>query len=225
MTPSTSIGSTPSPRKPFPLYAAILVLAGLLLLGFNSTSIEAHNSLTPAPLTPTIDRLATPVMPEHPTQFDLGRAVYYLNCMPCHGDRGQGLTDEWRAVWVEDHQNCWARGCHGGRVEDEGFPLPHSIPAVVGASTMAATSSQQALLDYLQTTHPPQRPGALSENDYRDVTVYLLTENGRPAETTQSTTNTSDSTSIGLLFIPIGLAISIGLAVIIRRQRRNSRMD
>ena len=128
--------------------------------------------------TPTIDRLATPVMPANPTPIDLGRQVYYLNCMPCHGDVGQGLTDEWRSTWVEDHQNCWGRGCHGGRVEDEGFPLPKTIPAVMGPT--AALTHQHTfaeLLAYLQQTHPPQRPGALQESEYEEVTTFVWYEN------------------------------------------------
>ena len=98
-------------------------------------------SESPIVPTPTLDRLATPVVPENPTPVDLGRQVYYLNCMPCHGDAGQGLTEEWRNVWVEDHRNCWAKGCHGGRLEDEGSPLPRTIPAVMGPEAMQAVVS------------------------------------------------------------------------------------
>ncbi len=64
---------------------------------------------------PTADPLAIPVLPEDPTQVDIGRVSYYYNCMPCHGDHGQGLTEEWRQTWVVDHRNCWDRGCHSGR--------------------------------------------------------------------------------------------------------------
>jgi cytochrome c len=62
---------------------------------------------------PTVDRLAIPVLPDHPTQVEIGKNVYYYHCMPCHGDKGQRLTSEWRSQWVDDHQNCWGRGCHG----------------------------------------------------------------------------------------------------------------
>lgn len=126
------------------------------------------------------DPLATPVIPENPSQADLGRSVFYYNCMPCHGDRGQGLTDEWRAVWVEDHQDCWGRGCHGGRVQDEGFPLPKYIPAVISsADALQRFVTPEDLYNYLKTTHPPQDPGYLQEDEYRAVTTFLLVENGR----------------------------------------------
>jgi hypothetical protein len=130
--------------------------------------------------------LATPVVPENPTPVDLGRQVYYLHCMPCHGDVGQGLTDEWRAVWVDDHQNCWARGCHGGRIDDEGFPIPKTIPAVIGSEAhMDQQATHSDFVAYLVRTHPPQRPGKLEPQEYEEVTVFLWHENGRDVAASQ----------------------------------------
>lgn len=125
------------------------------------------------------DRLAVPVLPESPAQVDEGRELYYYHCMPCHGDRGQGLTDEWRQVWVEDHQNCWARGCHTGR-EMAAFPIPRFVPPVTG-STWALSRFQTAeeLFSFVRETQPPQRPGVLSDEDYWALTAFLLHENRR----------------------------------------------
>jgi hypothetical protein len=120
------------------------------------------------------------VLPDHPTEVQVGEVVYYYNCMPCHGDQGQGLTDEFRQVWVEDHQNCWAVGCHGGRVSDEGFPIPKYVPAVSARpDQLMRFASPENLFDYLQSYHPPQRPGALAEDEYWAVTALLLYENQR----------------------------------------------
>ena len=47
--------------------------------------------------TPTVDRLAAPPTVPAPNQADEGAQLYWLYCQPCHGDQGQGLTDEWRA--------------------------------------------------------------------------------------------------------------------------------
>jgi mono/diheme cytochrome c family protein len=130
--------------------------------------------------TPTPDRLAEPFLPANPTQYEQGRHLYWMNCMPCHGDKGQGLTDEFRSLWVDDHQNCWGRGCHGGRQEDQGFPLPRTIPAIIassGDSLLYGTAEQ--LFEYLRTTHPPQHPGYLPEDEYWAITAYVLTENKR----------------------------------------------
>lgn len=134
----------------------------------------------PADASPTPDPLATPALPENPTALELGRYSYYYNCMPCHGDRGQGLTDEWRQVWVEDHQNCWARGCHAGLPNDLGFPLPETIPPVMNTSShLSRFGTTEELLTYLRATHPPQRPGVLPDDDYDALTTLLWVENGR----------------------------------------------
>jgi mono/diheme cytochrome c family protein len=158
-----------------------LILSGLFILLTACNSIPARtDSIQPIvqTITPTTDRLAEPALPQNPTQYEQGRHLYWLNCMPCHGDKGQGLTDEFRGLWVADHQNCWARGCHAGREEDEGFPLPRTIPAIIsktGDALVPKTADQ--LFEYLRTTHPPQHPGYLPEDEYWAITAYVLTEN------------------------------------------------
>lgn len=129
---------------------------------------------------PTPDPLAIPTLPANPTPLDRGKNLYYYHCMPCHGDTGQGLTDEFRMVWEEDHRNCWARGCHGGRVTDEGFPIPRYIPALHGKGAMILNTSFEGLIAYLQLTHPPQRPGVLEKKEYEDLGVFLFNMNNLP---------------------------------------------
>jgi cytochrome c len=165
--------------------AACLLLIVIATLFYSTPPVRSDSSITP---TPVLDRLATPVIPENPTPIDLGRQVYYLHCMPCHGDVGQGLTDEWRQVWVEDHQNCWGKGCHGGRADDEGFPIPKTIPAVIGPdATMAQHATTAELIAYLEQTHPPQRPGKLEKQEYEEVTAFLWHENQRDTATVSPT--------------------------------------
>lgn len=163
-------------------HLTILLLAGCLLFGLASKN-GFCTSVTFAQqdeITPTPDPLAIPELPENPTQVDLGRVSYYYNCMPCHGDHGQGLTDEWRATWVDDHQNCWARGCHSNRYGEEGFPIPTIVPAVASASgALNHFSTPDNLYDYLKSTHPPQNPGVLTEEDYWALTAFLLSENNQ----------------------------------------------
>jgi len=125
---------------------------------------------------PGLDRLAVPVLPESPTQVDTGRYLYYFHCMPCHGDRGQGLTDEWRQVWDEEHRNCWGRGCHAARSEMDAFFLPRSVPPLIGLGSFETADD---LFTFLRETQPPQRPGTLSDPDYWALTAFLLYENGR----------------------------------------------
>lgn len=168
------------------LLLPVTILAALILLlvahsASGSMALTAGDVATPSP-----DPLAPPVMPESPTQVEIGRNTYYYHCMPCHGDRGQGLTAEWRQVWVEDHQNCWARGCHAGREGDEGFTLARYIPPISGSSqAIAGFRTADQLFLFLSNQHPPQRPGALAEDEYWALTAFLLYENGRLASTGQ----------------------------------------
>jgi hypothetical protein len=132
--------------------------------------------------TPTYDPLAQPPLPPDPSEYEFGRYLYWLHCMPCHGDHGQGLTDEFRRVWVEDHQNCWGRGCHSGKYAEDSFYVPTIVPALVTSAQLAQFQTQQDLLDYLRSTHPPQDPGFLEEDEYHALAFFVLTLNGRLTE-------------------------------------------
>jgi hypothetical protein len=100
--------------------------------------------------------------------------------MPCHGDRGQGLTDEWREVWVDDHQNCWSRKCHTGRSELASFYIPRFVPPVTGLpQALSRFQTAEDLFTYIRETQPPQRAGALSDLEYWALAAFLLHESGR----------------------------------------------
>src|SRR5215467_8930723 len=74
-------------------FGTALLLAGLFFQNGLADSVRLKADVVS---TPTIDRLAEPTLPAQPSQADYGSQVYWLNCSPCHGDRGQGLTDEFR---------------------------------------------------------------------------------------------------------------------------------
>ena len=169
------------------LLISFLTLSTLLLTWLTGPSASAytpplHRSSPQPPVpTPTYDPLAIPTLPANPTQFDLGQNLYFYNCMPCHGDVGQGLTDAFRLVWEADHQNCWERGCHGGRPQDEGFPVPTIVPAIISVDNpLAHYPGLELLIAYLHDTHPPQRPGKLQDGEYRALAVFLWLSNYRP---------------------------------------------
>jgi cytochrome c len=126
----------------------------------------------------TRDRLAQPTLPASPSQADHGAQVYWLSCLPCHGDLGQGLTDEFRAAYPPEDRNCWESGCHGERPYDNGFKLPASIPAVVGAGTLQKFSNAAVLQAYIKAAMPFWKPGSLTDDEAWAVTAFLLRENG-----------------------------------------------
>jgi mono/diheme cytochrome c family protein len=158
------------------LLALPFFVIALFLLSFPPPALSAEG---PQP-TPTVDRLAIPVLPENPSQAEIGRSLYYYNCMPCHGDYGQGLTDEFRGIWEQDHQNCWEPGCHSGRAGEEGFPIPRTIPAVnIASRSEQLFPADNDLYEYLRLTHPPQNPGWLKDEEYHALAAYLFTLSGR----------------------------------------------
>ncbi len=131
-----------------------------------------------AQFTPTPDRLAQPTLPAAPNQADRGAQVYWLSCLPCHGDRGQGLTDEFREVYPPEDRNCWNSGCHGKRPYDNGFTLPTAIPAVVGVEALQKFSNAAVLQAYVKSAMPYWSPGSLSDEESWETTAFILRQSG-----------------------------------------------
>ncbi len=161
------------------LYKPGLLLLPLLAL-FVVHPFQTMAQPETASPTPTYDPLVEPRLPSNPTEYELGRNLYWHWCMTCHGDRGQGLTDEFRGIWEPEHQNCWGRGCHAGRPGDEGFPIPTVVPALVDELHLAQFASVQKLADFLKATHPPQSPGVLKSEEYHAIAFFVFTLNDRP---------------------------------------------
>lgn len=127
--------------------------------------------------TPTPDRLAQPTLPALPSQADRGAQVYWLSCLPCHGDVGQGLTDEFRMTYPPEEQFCWESGCHGNKPYDSGFTIPKTIPAVIGAGALQKFPNAFVLHAYIKAAMPYWRPGMLTDEESWQVTAFLLREN------------------------------------------------
>ena len=218
-----------------PMLLALLFLGCFGSLPFQTVSAQ-RDILSP---TPTYDPLVEPPLPENPSEFELGQNLYWHWCMTCHGDHGQGLTDEFRGIWEPEHQNCWARGCHAGRPGDEGFPIPTVVPAVVNDSHLAQFTSAQGLTEYLQATHPPQSPGVLKTEEYHAIALYVFSMNARapgdeppPAAETAipmptSTMLAAPDTASGPFTISVGAvaaALAAGILLgLLRLRIRNSR--
>ncbi|WP_322802367.1 c-type cytochrome [Thermoflexus sp.] len=116
-------------------------------------------------------------------EAERGAAVFARRCSTCHGDRGQGLTDEWRATWPPTHQNCWKANCHGTQPYPEnGFTLPRVVPPLIGPNTLQRFATAADLYAYIRARMPFHAPGSLPEEDYRAVTAFLLQRHGIPAD-------------------------------------------
>jgi hypothetical protein len=154
----------------------ILISTGIALLFavglfFNMNNVLAQN------ITPTPDRLARPTLPAEPSQADKGAQVYWLTCLPCHGDRGQGLTTEFMETYPVEDRNCWESGCHGKRPYENGFTLPTTVPAVIGEGTLRRFPNAAVFSSYIYAAMPYWRPASLTEEEKWQVTAFLLREN------------------------------------------------
>ena len=151
-------------------------------------------TLTPTPTiapTPTFDlaRLDKPLVSEPPSQLDEGLLVFWGVCMACHGDSGQGLTDEWRESFGED-RDCWTSKCHASNHPPQGFEFPRIVPSLTGQGRLLRFVNAKQLYEYNLANMPWWDPGSLTEEKAWAVTAYLMKMNGRlPDGVTLATAN------------------------------------
>jgi cytochrome c5 len=162
--------------KAIKIYGLLLMVTAVFLLILVPFTTQAQTA------DPTPDRLAAPPTVPAPTQADEGAQLYWLHCQPCHGDKGQGLTDapddDWRAQYPPEDQNCWDSGCHGARPYEAGFTIPKQIPAVIGEGSLARFTTLGDVFTFIQVAMPFQWPNSLTEEEYLQITAFLARENG-----------------------------------------------
>lgn len=144
--------------------------------------------LTPTPdatrfpdlvLTLTAGRLEFPTpAAQPPNQVDKGAWYYWYVCLPCHGDLGQGLTDEWRGAFGPEEANCWQAECHGSRHPPEGFVLPRQVPPVLGPAALASLQNGEELHRIIANSMPWWNPDYMTPEEEWNVTAYLLWKSG-----------------------------------------------
>jgi hypothetical protein len=173
--------------------ASLLLSAGIALAHSTATlpnpiavaeSQALESSLVPvAQATPSggmftaHDRLARPHLSDPPTQLELGHREFWMSCMICHGDRGQGLTEEWRQVLDPADQNCWQSRCHAANHPPEGFQVPREAPMIIGTGALAGYPTAADLHEYLRVEMPWAFPGLFDDKKYWELTAYLLKAN------------------------------------------------
>jgi hypothetical protein len=218
------------------ILGACLIGLGLLL---GPRPAQAQGAVPPAQTTPpqsmsqATDIFARPPLPANPTQADLGSQVYWLHCMVCHGQRGQGLTDEFRAAWPKVDQDCWRSGCHAvNRGPTDRFSFPHTVPPVVGTFALAPFPSAADLHGFIAANMPYQAPGSLPAEAYWQLTAYLARANGVDPGRTVLNTQTAPGFTLHPApqahpALPLNAAVAAGvtvtaaagLIVLLRRRR------
>ncbi len=195
--------------------------------GASDGTPPASRSMLPAP-----DIFARPTLPPRPAQADLGSQVYWLHCMVCHGDHGQGLTDAFRAAWPKVDQNCWQAKCHGDVRNLESFAFPQHVPPLIGPGTLTNFQTAADLYRFIRANMPYQAPGSLQDEQYWELTAFLARAEGTPV--TGKVLDASSAPTIALRPPPPGsvpwwpvvggLALLLlgGLAVCRQARRRGS---
>lgn len=142
------------------------------------TSTQTKTETAPmAPMMlPTSESWLTVDLPEDATQLQYGSEVYRLVCSACHAYDGTGLTDEWRATWGEESQNCWQSKCHALSHPPDGFYLPKA-PPVVGPVIPALFETANDLYEYIYHKMPWHNPESLTEEEAWSVTAFVLVLN------------------------------------------------
>jgi len=165
-----------------------LLVSGLLALAFllwlNGAVLAGPDD--PPPMDTARDRLAPPSMSDPPTLVEQGHYNYYLSCMVCHGDRGQGLTEEWRNAGDPADANCWQSHCHAANHPPEGFVLPRYAPPLIGVGTLSRFQTVGQLHGYIQSAMPWQMPGSLDDEVYWQLAAFLAATHGVPGINTVS---------------------------------------
>ncbi len=165
----------------FALGVLLFISANLLLTETVKASQNQQANGTPTPMpspTPTFDmsRLTRPELPEVPSQADQGLQTFFGVCIACHGDRGQGLTDEWRLGAYGEDSDCWQSGCHGKDHPPQGFEIPKTLtfPALGTASSLGRFENAQQLYDYVVVMMPWWKPRSLTPEQAWQITAYIL---------------------------------------------------
>ena len=164
----------------FSISLAILLVVVALSIPVLVLGAPPEEEPTPQPVVidPRMDR---PIVPDNPRLAEKGALIYWQFCLACHGDKGQGLTDEFRVMAYSEDMNCWQSKCHASNHPPEGFEIPHVIPPVVGTNTLKRFVTARDLYQYILASMPwykSYRIFNLPPEDYWAVTAYLLRENG-----------------------------------------------
>ena len=136
---------------------AVAVILVIIIGGITSTSAQSAIKFVETPPSPPMQ--GNPGdwviidLPADATQLERGKEAYRLVCSACHAYDGSGLTDEWRATWNVEDQNCWQSKCHGYNHPEDGFYLPDSPPVVGSFVPQLFPTAQECLITFFLPCH------------------------------------------------------------------------
>jgi len=114
-------------------------------------------------------------------QLERGHAVYAFHCTTCHGATGQGF-EEARSAFPDDHYHCIR--CHAPanppvmtQAEIDRTQSVFSLgnaPGLTDAEALAKFGSAAGLHAYVRATMPRWNPGSIDDDEFLDVTAFVL---------------------------------------------------
>ena len=142
----------------------LLMVGGVFFITTGSQAALSQESTVSPTFDPT--RLAQPSTVAPPSQADNGEQIYWGMCSACHGDRGQGLTIEWRSSYDPEMRDCWQSGCHGDDFASNSFKiLPTGAPALVGPGKLTRFSNAFELQTFIHNNMPLFPTGSLTSEE------------------------------------------------------------
>ena len=211
--------------------AIFFIATGILTFGFaflasnftgTSTALQQSTATPTISSTPTFDssRLDQPPTVYPPAQADTGAQIYWGMCMSCHGDKGQGLTEDWVNSFPPEERIVGTRAVMPATRLQNSFVIPQTgIPALAGAGKLARFSNSFELYRFIHENMPFFRSGSLTSEEAWSLSAYILRMNDRELpnftldETSGAAISVHHKTSLPESQIPGGL-ILVGVLVL-----------
>jgi mono/diheme cytochrome c family protein len=175
--------------------ARVLPVLFLIVL-FAVLGVATTQDKVARPMQPSSEELAPEILnviAGYSEQVRHGAEVYDLVCSNCHGNTGLGI-EEGRAEFLPEHQNC--EKCHRPNNAAKKVDVEISdrnsfnIGEPPALHELAKFGSAAGLKAYLQAAMPRYEPGRLSDEEYVDITAFLLVLNDKlPTDTTLTAEN------------------------------------
>ena len=159
------------------LLSLLTIFWGAALVWFGTSWAD---SFSPPKQAPSSVETGTPSPRQRlsrPKSKDPGAQLYWSKCLVCHGDQGQGLTEDWLALLEQTDLYCLPPDCDVTILLPEGFTLPATVRPLIGTQALLRFDNAGELYRAVLDTMPRQEPGTLTADEAWAVTYILLQAN------------------------------------------------